>query len=279
MQRAAPAASTHAVRRSDVDARARIRKASISPPKRAPSAVARPGAPRQRPVDQVQHEGGGGERHKESDRHVVRERVHRQGGDADREGGPGQRHPGRRSQRFIRTAGEAAGERRRDRHRAGGADGQSGDADAGRRLQDGEQERLGEQAGRRTRPPGSFPGHRSMNRGERAQQHFAGIGAFGEPRAPPPVVARVGHEARALESPTNTGAMTSCNSSTGRRPNWGATPPPSDHEPLHAAARSSLSRRIRARAAIDDRRHQRAARRRRTRARGVASLSVASGEE
>ena len=58
----------------------------------------RPGAPRHRPVDRVEHERDGGERHEQRDGRVVRERVHGQHGDPGGEHRPRERHPRRRPQ-------------------------------------------------------------------------------------------------------------------------------------------------------------------------------------
>ena len=130
----------------------------------------RPGAPRHPSVDRVERECDGGERDEQSDRRVARERDRGQRGDADGERGAGERHPGRRSQPVTGVAREAECQRRRDRHGAGDADDPAGLAEPGGPGQDGEQQHLGDQPGRRTRVTRAHRGggHSSRKRGESA---------------------------------------------------------------------------------------------------------------
>ena len=81
-----------------------------------------PGAPRHPSIDRVQRQRDGRERHEQRDRRVVGERVCGERDDTDGERGPGERHPGRRPQPLTGTAREAACQRHRHDHGAGGAD-------------------------------------------------------------------------------------------------------------------------------------------------------------
>ncbi len=121
----------------------------------------RPGAPRHPPVDQVQHERDGGERHQQRDRCPVREGVRDERGDADGERGSGDRHPRRGLEPTTEIAREGARQRRRHRHGARDADDPAGRAEPGGPRQDGEQQHLGDQPVRRGRPTLSHRASRS----------------------------------------------------------------------------------------------------------------------
>jgi hypothetical protein len=120
------------------------------------------GAPSHPAVDQVQHERHGRERHQQHDRDVVREGVRDQRRDADDERGAGQRHPGRRADELPATPRQLGGHD----ERADDADDPPGGARPGRGPEDGQQQHLGEQAGRGELV--TEPDHSSSNRGESA---------------------------------------------------------------------------------------------------------------
>ena len=107
-----------------------------------------PGAAREPAVDEVQRERDGGQRHEQRDRRVVCEGVRDQRGDADGEGGPGERHP-RRALPRTRGARDAARECRRHGGRAGEAGDPAGVAEPDGPGQGGEQHDLRDQPDRR----------------------------------------------------------------------------------------------------------------------------------
>ena len=123
-----------------------------------------PGAAREPAVDEVQRERDGGQRHEQRDRRVACEGVRDQRGDADGEGGPGERHPGWALPR-TRSACDPARECRGHGGRADEAGDPAGVAQPDRPGQGGEQHDLGDQPDRRahlhraSQDPGTWNRH------------------------------------------------------------------------------------------------------------------------
>ena len=159
-----------AVRGGDVDAEGEDQERVDLAVEARPQRGRRPGAPRHRSVDGVQRERDGSERHEQRDRRAVRERVRGQRSDADGERGPGERHTGRRPQPVTVATPQAACQHHRHGHGASDADDPARHAETGGPRQDGQQQHLGDQPGRRTHVTGSQPSlvHSSRNRGESA---------------------------------------------------------------------------------------------------------------
>ena len=119
-------------------------------------------APSDPAVEEIQRERDGGERHEQRDGRVAPERVRDERGDADGEGGPGERHP-RRALPRTRSSRDPARKCRRHGGRAHEADDPACVVEPDGPCQGREQQHLGDEPDRRARLHGGPQELRAWN--------------------------------------------------------------------------------------------------------------------